>query len=143
VFFLTSPTLFSMSPLRFSRLLLTFLLISGACASAYELSPTHDDGLANPSPSLPGQIVTSSLPGQIVTSSLPGQIVGSLPGQIVQSLPGQVVRPLSGQIVRSLSGQVVRPLSGEIKRPVLPWAMNLAKPILTPDLQTKTRTFIR
>ncbi len=120
------PTIPDMSFLRFSRLLLT-LLISGACASAYELSPNYDDGLANPSPSLPGQLGNSSLPGQIVKS---------LPGQIVPLLPNQIVQPLSGQVVRSLPGQIVRPLYGQIKRPVLPWAMHLGQPIVAEKPKT-------
>lgn len=122
-----------MSSLRLPQLLLT-LLISGACASAYELNPGNDDSLPQSSPSLPGQLVNSVLPGQLVPP---------LPGQIVQSLPGQFVQPLSGQIVRSLPGQIVRPLYGQIKRPVLPWAMHLAQPILAPLPQPKITVVVR
>lgn len=122
-----------MSSLRLPKLLLT-LLIPGACASAYEMNSGYDD--YSPQSSRP-------LPNQLVGSVLPGQLVQPLPGQIVPLLPGQVVQPLRGQIIGALPGQIVPPLYRQIKNPVLPWAMNLAQPIVPPPPPAKTKTASR
>ena len=110
---------FSMTSYKVLVLMFLSASLKAAWGADFALLDTGDTECA---------LLVKSLPGQII-QSLPGQIVRSLPGQIVRSLPGQIISSLPGQIISAQPGQVVKPLPGQIKCRMLPWAMNLSKPI--------------